>query len=80
MEGINLKLRLLKSKRVLKGIYQHEIAKEIGISHKSYNFKENGKVGFRNIKSKKGTVYSAYFRYEKDDESGYFKWKTEFIN
>jgi DNA-binding XRE family transcriptional regulator len=46
MEGINLKLRLLKSKRVLKGIYQHEIAKEIGISHKSYNFKENGKVGF----------------------------------
>lgn len=41
---------------------------------------KNGKVGFRNIKSKKGTVYSAYFRYEKDDESGYFKWKTEFIN
>ena len=46
MEGIKLKLRLLKSKRVLKGIYQHEMAKEIGISHKSYNFKENWKVGF----------------------------------
>ena len=39
-----MKLRLLKSKRVLKGIYQHEIAKEIGISHKSYNFKENGNI------------------------------------
>ena len=41
-----MKLRLLKAKRVLKGMYQHEIAKEIGISHKSYNFKENGKVEF----------------------------------
>ena len=46
MEGINLKLRLLKSKRVLKGMYQHEVAKEIGVSHKTYNFKENGKVEF----------------------------------
>ncbi|ASW42512.1 type IA DNA topoisomerase [Clostridium isatidis] len=41
---------------------------------------KNGKVGFRNIKSKKGTKYSAYFRYIKDDETGYFKWKMEFIN
>ncbi|NLZ35426.1 MAG: type IA DNA topoisomerase [Clostridiales bacterium] len=41
---------------------------------------KNGKVGFRNIKSKKGSKYSAYFRYIKDDETGYFKWKMEFIN
>ena len=41
-----MKLRLLKAKRVLKGMYQHEVAKEIGISHKTYNFKENGKVEF----------------------------------
>ena len=39
-----MKLRLLKSKRVLKGMYQHEVAKELGVSHKTYNFKENGKV------------------------------------
>ena len=41
-----MKLRLLKAKRVLKGMYQHEVAKEIGVSHKTYNFKENGKVEF----------------------------------
>ena len=41
-----MKLRLLKSKRVLKGMYQHEVAKEIGVSHKTYNFKENGKVAY----------------------------------
>ena len=41
-----MKLRLLKAKRVLKGMYQHEVAKVIGISHKTYNFKENGKVEF----------------------------------
>jgi DNA topoisomerase III len=40
---------------------------------------KNGKVGFRNIKSKKGTTYSAYFRYEKDEKTGYFNWKMEFI-
>lgn len=41
---------------------------------------KNGKVGFRNIKSKKGTTYSAYLRYVKDEETGYFNWKMEFIN
>lgn len=41
-----LKLRLLKSKRVLKGLYQHDIADKMGVSLKSYNFKENGKVSF----------------------------------
>lgn len=40
---------------------------------------KNGKVGFRNIKSKKGTVYAAYFRYELNPETGYFSWKVEFI-
>ena len=41
---------------------------------------KNGKVGFRNIKSKKGTLYSAYFRYEYDKKNGRYVWKTEFIN
>lgn len=40
---------------------------------------KNGKVGFRNLKSKKGTLFSAYFRYEKNSETGYFNWKIEFI-
>lgn len=40
---------------------------------------KNGKVGFRNIKSKKGTIYSAYFKYEFNKETGYFNWITEFI-
>ena len=40
---------------------------------------KNGRVGFRNLKSRKGNVFSAYFRYEKDEETGYFKWKMEFI-
>ena len=40
---------------------------------------KNGKVGFRNIKSKKGTLYSAYFRYKFDEKTGYFNWKIEFI-
>ena len=41
---------------------------------------KNGKVGFRNLKSKKGTFFSAYLRYEKDEETGYYNWKMEFIN
>ncbi|MDP4178486.1 MAG: DNA topoisomerase [Bacillota bacterium] len=40
---------------------------------------KNGKVGFRNLKSKKGTFYSAYLKYMKDEETGYYKWKVEFI-
>ena len=39
-------LRILKSKRILFNLTQEEIAKEVGINIKSYNFKENGKVGF----------------------------------
>ncbi|MBE6049997.1 MAG: type IA DNA topoisomerase [Clostridium sp.] len=41
---------------------------------------KNGKVGFRNLKSKKGNIYSAYFKYEQNKETGYFNWKIEFIN
>ena len=41
---------------------------------------KNGKVGFRNLKSKKGIFVSAYLRYEKNEESGYYNWKLEFIN
>lgn len=40
---------------------------------------KNGKVGFRNLKSKKGNTFSAYFRYERNEETGYFNWKMEFI-
>lgn len=41
---------------------------------------KNGKVGFRNLKSKKGILFSAYLRYEKDEKTGYYNWKFEFIN
>lgn len=41
---------------------------------------QNGKVGFRNLKSKKGNLFSAYFRYELDSDTGYFSWKIEFID
>lgn len=41
-----MNLRLLKSKRVLKGLYQYQLAENIGVSTKSYNFKENGKIPF----------------------------------
>jgi DNA topoisomerase III len=40
---------------------------------------KNGKVGFRNLRSKKGNTFAAYFRYEKNEETGYLSWKMEFI-
>lgn len=40
---------------------------------------ENGKVGFRNLKSKKGTTFSAYLKYKKNEETGRFNWEMEFI-
>lgn len=40
---------------------------------------KNGKVGFRNLKSKKGNTFSAYFKYELNEKTGYFNWKIEFI-
>lgn len=39
-------IRLLKLKRALKGLTQQDIAQELGINKKSYNFKENGKSQF----------------------------------
>ncbi|MPQ43949.1 type IA DNA topoisomerase [Clostridium tarantellae] len=40
---------------------------------------KNGKVGFRNLKSRKGNTFSAYFKYELNENTGYFNWKIEFI-
>jgi len=40
---------------------------------------KNGKVGFRNLKSKKGNTFSAYFKYKKNEETGYYNWELEFI-
>ncbi len=40
----------------------------------------NGKVGFHGLLSKKGNKFSAYLRYEKDEEKGCYRWKLEFIN
>lgn len=39
----------------------------------------NGKVGFRNLKSKKGTMFSAYFKYVFNEKTGYYSWELEFI-
>lgn len=41
---------------------------------------KNGKVGFRNLKSKKGTTFSAYFKYVLNEKTGYYNWKLEFID
>ena len=41
---------------------------------------KNGKVGFRNLKSKKGTIFSAYLKYVKNEKTGYYNWEMEFIN
>ena len=38
--------RILKSKRILFNLTQEEIAKELGITVKSYNLKGNGKREF----------------------------------
>lgn len=40
---------------------------------------KNGKVGFKNLKSKKGNLFSAYFKYELNKKTGYLNWKIEFI-
>ena len=41
---------------------------------------EHGKVGFRGCVSKKGNKFSAYFFYEKDKDTGRYKWRLEFID
>ena len=41
---------------------------------------KNGRVGFRGLISKKGNKFSAYLRYVKDEEKGFYSWKLEFID
>lgn len=41
---------------------------------------EKGRVGFRNLRSKKGTTFSAYLRYVKNEKTGYYSWELDFIN
>ena len=45
--------RILKSKRILFNLTQEEIAKELGITVKSYNLKENGKGNLHYMKLKR---------------------------
>lgn len=40
---------------------------------------QNGRVGFRGLKSKKGNNFAAYFHYIKDENTGRYNWKIEFI-
>lgn len=40
---------------------------------------KNGKVGFRNLRSKKGTTFAAYFKYVLNERTGYYNWEIEFI-
>ena len=40
---------------------------------------KNGKVGFRNLKSKRGAMVSAYFKYVFNEKTGYYNWELEFI-
>lgn len=41
---------------------------------------KNGKVGFHGLLSKKGTKFSAYLKYEREEGQAYYRWKFEFIN
>ncbi|MDD7113934.1 MAG: DNA topoisomerase [Lachnospiraceae bacterium] len=41
---------------------------------------EHGKVGFHGCVSKKGNKFSAYFYYEKNQETGRYQWRLEFID
>ena len=45
--------RILKSKRILFNLTQEEIAKELGITVKSYSLKENSKREFTLYEAKK---------------------------
>lgn len=40
---------------------------------------EHGKVGFRGCVSKKGNKFAAYFFYEKEEKTGRYHWRLEFI-
>lgn len=39
--------KLLKSKRIFKGILQKNAAQKLGLTEKTYNHKENGKIQFK---------------------------------
>lgn len=39
-------IRILKSKRVLKGLTQAQIEKKLNLNPKTYNYKENGRTKF----------------------------------
>ena len=41
---------------------------------------EHGKVGFRGCVSQRGNKFSAYFHYEKDEKTGRYNWRLEFID
>lgn len=41
---------------------------------------QNGRVGFRGLKSKKGTSFAAYFHYVKDENTNRYNWNMEFID
>lgn len=40
---------------------------------------EHGKVGFHGCRSKRGNIFSAYFYYEKDEKTGRYRWRLEFL-
>lgn len=42
-----MKPNLLKSKRVSKGLLQKKTAEKLGLTEKTYNSKENGKIEFK---------------------------------
>ncbi|ABR33790.1 helix-turn-helix transcriptional regulator [Clostridium beijerinckii] len=44
---ITIKANLLKGKRALNGLTQKNIAEMIGVSEKTYNHKEAGKIKFK---------------------------------
>lgn len=39
-------LRILKSKRVLQGLTQVQVAEKLNLNPKTYNYKENGRTKF----------------------------------
>ncbi len=41
---------------------------------------EHGRVGLRGCVSKKGNKFSAYFYYEKDEKTGRYQWRLEFVD
>lgn len=41
---------------------------------------ESGRVGFHGCISKKGNKFSAYFRYNKDENTGRYNWSIEFLH